>query len=153
MIFRIIIVMLFTFEIANADAFDVCDKHGFDKSNIGWIRTVSLNQQTYVDFKVNIDELNDQGISVPLDIAYALAKDAASNAYFNLYKGLRPPESDNHDLIYSDTQAFSSSCWLKKTYGFRTPLSNFKWVSLSSSDDDEFLPAIKDLLRRKQLIN
>ena len=152
MISRIFILVLLAFQIVSAEAFDVCDKHGFEKAELGWIRSVSVNQKVYVDFKVNIDELGENGIAASPDIAPALAKDAASNAYYKLYKSVMPPASEKLDLIYSGTQAYLSTCWLKKTYGFRTPLSTFQWAEPSSSDDD-YLPAIKDLLKRKQLID
>ena len=84
MISRIFILVLLAFQIVSAEAFDVCDKHGFEKVELGWIRSVSVNQKVYVDFKVNIDELGENGIAASPDIAPALAKDAASNAYYKL---------------------------------------------------------------------
>lgn len=151
MISRGFILLLLTFQIANVEAFDVCDKHGFEKADLGWVRTVSVNQKVYVDFKVNIDELEENGIAASPDIAPVLAKDAASNAYYKLYESVMPPASGKLDLIYTGTQTYLSTCWLKKTFGFRTPLSTFQWAEPNSSDD--YLPAIKDLLKRKQLID
>lgn len=152
MISRGFILGLLVFQISSAEAFDVCDKHGFDKVEIGWIRTVSANQKIYVDFKVNIDELEDNGLVATPDIAPSLAKDAASTAYYRLYKSVSPPPFINADLVYKNTEAFASTCWLKKTYGFRTPLATFQWVEPSSSDEIDLLPPVKELLRRKHLI-
>lgn len=152
MISRRLILVFLMLPITNASAFDACDRNGFEKVEIGWIRSVSVNHKIYVDFKVNIDELEENGLGVSSDVAPALAKDAASTAYYRLYKSVNPPSSSNVDLVYMNTESFLSSCWLKKTYGFRTPLSTFQWVETNVGDGNDHLPPVRELLKRKQLI-
>ena len=153
MIFKKAISILILSQASGAFGFDVCDANGFEKKDIGWIRTVSVYKNIFIDFKVNKDEMEQDGLAVTSDISLVLAKDMASNAYYRLYKSVNPPPYSNADLIYSKTEMFVGNCWLKKTYGFRTPLSTFHWSDAGSSSDNDMLPAVKDLLRRKNLIN
>lgn len=153
MIFKQAIAILILSLASGAFAFDVCDTNGFEKTEIGWIRTVSVNENIFIDFKVNKDELEQDGLPAAPDIATALSKDLASNAYYRLYKSVNPPPYSNADLSYSKTELFVGNCWLKNTYGFRTPLSTFQWSEADSSSGSDMLPAVRDFLKRKQLIN
>lgn len=146
------IVGLLAFHVTTAQAFDVCDKEGFKSADIGWIRTISVGEKVYVDFKVNTDELSENGLEATNDVAPSLAKDAASAAYYKLFKSMFVPDFDESDLVYGKTEAFLSTCWLKKTYGYRTPLSTFHWVQ-TSPENANYLPPIREFLKKKQLID
>ena len=134
-------------------AFDVCDTNGFERSEIGWVRSVSINKIFFIDFKVNKDELEEDGLPTTPDLQATLAKDLASNAYYRLYKSVNPPTYSDAVLTYSNTETFVGNCWLKKTYVFRTPLNTFHWSKVDSNSDADMLPAVRDLLKRKHLIN
>lgn len=152
MIFKKFLICLILSQTSNAFAFDVCDSDGFKKTDIGWIRSVKSNKDIYIEFKVSKEELEKDGALETNGIASSLARDAASNAYYKIFKSVNPPPYINSDLVYKNTESFVSTCWLKKFYGYRTLLSNFQWVESSPQSDEDMLPAVKDLLRRKQLI-
>lgn len=92
-------------------------------------------------------------MEVKADIAPVIAKDSASNAYYNFIKSIMPPPYESADLQFSSTESFSAICHSKKTYGYRTPLASFKWVKKGSESNEELLPTVKEFLRKKHLID
>lgn len=134
-------------------AFDVCDQHGFEKFGGGWIRSISNSKGTYVDFKVNLIELENEGVDVGIDVAPSLAKDRASNAYYKFFKSISPPPFEGADLEFSSTESFSAICRFTRTFGYRTPLNSFKWVEKAGESEVEMLPAVKDFVRKRHFIN
>lgn len=112
---------------------------------------MTINKNIFIDFKVNKDDLEQDGLNVSRDFGAVLAKDLASNAYYRFYTLVSPPPFSNADLIYSNSQLYIGDCWSKRVYGVRTPLNTFNW-SRSDSDAD-MLPAVRGFLQKKQLIN
>ncbi len=132
-IFKFSLIFAIALLSPNIMAFDVCDHKGFERSQRGWIRKINQGDKVYVDFKINIDELNELELPVTQDIAPLLAREAAGQSYYNFFRLINPPLSQDVDLIFGNTEAFVRSCWSKQTFGYRTPLRTFKWSERSSN--------------------
>jgi len=138
--------------LAARAAIDACDAQGYRNLKIGAIRDFREDGNAYFDFRVGKDNLGDDGAPTTDNVAYSEARDSAVHAFAEAFRTIAPAPAPDADLEYSHIESASARCQLSRFFAFRVPVRSMHWKAERPGGTDGMLPAVKDLLRQKSLV-